>query len=152
MNTNLNFENNDTKELLAKLDFEFFLKQNILVERYGEKDIQSIYTSYKTNLKELKNRAIGNKKQFHYFTEGKVRKMFIGGLLPAMFELSDDRSHTFIDFPGIGENWAYFKHWQKYYRRKITREKIWSIVLKSGSILAIFLSIIKVLEYLKIAS
>ena len=35
MKTTLNFEQKDTKELLAKLDFEFFLKQNLTVEKYN---------------------------------------------------------------------------------------------------------------------
>ena len=87
-----------------------------------------------------------NKKQFNYYAEGQVRKMFTGGLLPAMFELDEGRKHTLWDFPGIGENWAYFNHWQIYYKRKITREKIWDFIIKTGSILAFLLSVLKIIE------
>lgn len=74
--------------------------------------------------------------------------MFYGALLPSIFGLDESRGYIIIDFKGAGENWAYFKYWQKYQRRKITREKIWNIIIKGGSILAIILSIIKILEYI----
>jgi hypothetical protein len=146
MKTDLNFEQETTKKLLSKLDFEFFLKQNIEVEKYNQSDVDEIYTSYNSFKKELLARSKGNKKQFNYYTEGQVRKMFTGGLLPAMFELDEGRGHRLCDFPGIGENWAYFNHWQIYYKRKVTREKIWDFIIKTGSILAFVLSFSKIIE------
>ena len=150
MKTALDFEKDDTKKLLAKLDFEFFLKQNIEIEKYSTTDIDSIYSSFKTANGEIKRKAKGNRKQFNYYAEGQVRKMFTGGLLPALFELDESRSHSIIDFPVVGNSWAYFNYWRKYQRRKITKEKIWDIVVKSGSVLAILLSILKFLEYTNI--
>lgn len=146
MKTTLNFEQDDTKKLLAKLDFEFFLKQNCEEEKCNQDDIDKIYISYQQTLKQIK--AQENKKQFNYFAEGKVRKMFKGELLPALFELDESRRHIILDFSATGENWAYFKLWQKYYKRKVTKEKIWDIVIKTGSVLAIILSVIKFLEYI----
>lgn len=146
MKTTLNFEQDDTKKLLAKLDFEFFLKQNCEEEKYNQDDIDKIYISYQQTLKQIK--AQENKKQFNYFAEGKVRKMFTGEFLPALFELDESRRNIILDFSATGENWAYFKLWQIYYKRKVTKEKIWDIVIKTGSVLAIILSIIKFLEYI----
>jgi hypothetical protein len=148
MKTYLNFEDKETKELLSKLDFEFFLKLHISTENYKQADIDSIYASYKRLTADIKVKAKDNMKQFHYFAEGQVRKMFTGGLLPAHFELDECRQYTIGDFPGIGENWAYFDFWQKYQKGKITKRKIWDLIIKTGSILAILLSMIKFMEYL----
>lgn len=144
----LNFEQDDTKKLLVKLDFEFFLKQNCEEEKYNQEDIDKIYLSYQQTLKLIKHKAQENQKQFNYFAEGKVRKMFTGEFLPALFELDESRRNTIHNFSATGENWAYFKLWQKYYKRKVTKEKIWNLVVKTGSILAIILSIIKLLEFI----
>lgn len=146
MKTTLNFDSTDTKKLLSELDFEFFLKRNIEIEDYKQADIDTMYSSYKIAMSELKKKAKENKKQFYYFCEGKVRKGFTGGFLPAHFELDEGRKNTIFRFEDIGENWAYFQYWQKFYRRKVTKEKIWDYTIKTGSILAILLSVIKLLE------
>jgi len=148
MKTTLNFEHKDTKELLAILDFEFFLKQNIEAERYSQADIDKIYSSYYQTKKAIETKAKANKKQFNYYTEGQVRKMFTGGFIPALFELDESREHVLFDFPAVGESWAYFNHWQTYQKRKITKEKIWNVVVKIGSVLAILLSFLKLIEFI----
>ncbi len=147
MKTDLDFENPETKKLLSKLEFKFFLEQHINNEEYRAIDIEDIYSKYVFTAKLLKEQSKSNKKQFTYFTEGKVRRMFTGGFLPALFELDKSRTHHFLDFSAIGENWAYFDFWQKRYRRKLTKAKLWEFTTKSGSILAIILSIIKLLEH-----
>lgn len=148
MKTALNFEHNDTKALLAKLDFEFFLKQNFEAEKYSQADIDKVYASYHQTTKLIRTKAKADKKQFNYYAEGQVRKMFTGGFLPALFELDESRGHTMFDFPAVGESWAYFKHWQTYQKRKITKEKIWDVVIKIGSVLAILLSFLKLIEFI----
>jgi hypothetical protein len=148
MKTALNFEYNETKAYLAKLDFEFFLKQNIEAENYSQADIDKVYSTYHQTTKLIRSKAKANKKQFNYYVEGQVRKMFTGGFLPALFELDESRGHTIFDFPGVGESWAYFKHWQTYQNRKVTKEKIWDRVVKTGSILAILLSLLKLFEFI----
>ncbi len=148
MKTTLNFEQDDTKKLLAKLDFEFFLMKNAEAEKYKQEDIASMYSSYHLTIKRIKVEAQTNKKQFNFYSEGQVRKMFTGGFLPALFELDESRGHTIFDFPAIGENWAYFKHWQTYYKRKVTKEKIWDVIIKTGSVLAILLSLLKLFEFI----
>ena len=148
MKTELSFEQDTTKKLLSQLDFAFFLKQNTEKEKYKQEDIDKIYSAHRQTLIQIKAKAKENRKQFNFYSEGHVRKMFTGGFLPSLFELNENRGHRFIDFSAIGENWAYFSHWQAYQKRKITREKIWNIIVKTGSILAIILSVIKLLEYL----
>lgn len=146
MKTKLNFEDKTTKELLSKLDFEYFLKQNIEIEKYNSEDIDKLYSNYDFHKKELKEKSKKKKKQFHYYIEGQVRKMFNGGLLPAIFELDGGRQHTIFDFPPIGENWAYFDYWKKSYNKKLTKEKIWNYITKIGSLLAFILTILKLYD------
>ncbi len=118
------------------------------MEKYKQADIDSIYEAYKRITAEIKVRSKSNKKQFFFYSEGQVRKMFTGGLLLSHFELDESRGHTILDFPAVGENWAYFDYWQKYQKRKLTKEKIWGFTIKTGSLLAILLSIIKFIEYI----
>jgi len=146
LNTTLNFENDETKKLLCKRDFEFFLKQNIDEEKYNQKEIDTIYEVFNLTETDIKKRASTSKKQFNLYCESQVRKMFTGGLLPSIFELDEGRGYTIFDFKATGENWAYFNYWQKYYRQKVILNKVWEIVVKTGSILAIILTIIKLIE------
>jgi hypothetical protein len=115
MKTTLNFEDLSTKKFLTKLDFEFFLKQNILKEKYSQEEIDRIYSTYKLTTTHIERESKNNKKQFNYYAEGQVRKMFTGGFLPALFELDEGRKQTFLNFDGVGESWAYFYFWQKYH-------------------------------------
>lgn len=148
MKTNLNFEDKTTKELLSKLDFSYFLQQNVETENYSDKEKKIIYESFAKYKTEVENKAKRNKKQFFYYCEGQVRKMFTGGFLPAIFELDEGRRLRIVDFPATGENWAYFKYWRKIYKRKIRKEKIWNFIVKTGSVLAFVLSILKLYEIL----
>ena len=75
-----------------------------------------------------------------------MRKMFTGGFLPALFHLDEGRKHTMFKFQEIGQDLAYFKLWQGFYKRKVTAKKTWEVVVKIGSVLAIILSIIKLWE------
>jgi len=146
MKTKLNFEDKATKELLSKLDFGFFLNINIEKEKYSNDDVKKIHSNYEFHKKSITEKSKQNKKQFHYYTEGQVRKMFTGGLLPAMLELDEGRSLSIFDFPSVGENWAYFDYWRKSYNRKLTKEKLWIYVTRTGSILAFALTIFKLYE------
>ena len=148
MRTKLDFENNDTKELLSKLDVAYFLKQNSEEQGYAEADMNELYYSYYEKLGTLKTRSKKNRRQSNYFLEGQVRKMFTGGLLPALFHLNDTRNFTIFEFKEAGNNLAYFKLWQKYYRQKVISKNIWNVIIKTGSILAIILSLIKLWETL----
>ena len=150
MRTDLNFEDESVKKLLSKLDFEFFLNQNIEVENYNKHDIELIYVNYKSTKQDLKLKRKNKKRQYNYFLEGKVRKMFNGGFLPSHFELDKSIGHRFLDFSTIGEDWAYFELWQSYYKSKIFKENFWEYTIKTGSILAIILTILKLLENFKI--
>lgn len=147
MKTELSFESADTKKLLTKLDFEYFLQHNIGEEKYPRSSIDQIYASFKRKSAELKERSRENHAQLHLFAEGQVRKMFTGGLLTTLFHLNDMRGHTLVDFVGIGDNWAYFNHWQKRHKGMVQRQRAWSLIVPFGSVLAIVLALLKVLEY-----
>lgn len=82
MKTELNFKQDTTKKLLSQLGFEFFLKQNIEKGKYKQEDIDEIYSSYRQTLIQINAKTKENKKQFNFYSEGQVRKMFKGGLLP----------------------------------------------------------------------
>ena len=148
MNTYLNFEQDDTKKLLSKFDFEFFLTQNIDKQSYSQSDIDKIYSTRKQTVQHIKLKSQVNKKQFNYYAEGQVRKMFTGGLLQSIFELDESRGYKINDFSATGENWTYFSYWKVYQKRKITLKEIWDIIIKTGSLLGIVLSVIKLFEYL----
>ena len=146
LKTNLDFENKETKILLSKLDMKYFLLQNSEEEKYSEQNIKIMDSTYADTIKELKIKSKKQSSQFYYYLEGQTRKMFTGGFLPAMFHLDEGRRNTIFDFKEVGKSWALFKMWQTRYKRKITGEKIWSIVIKVGSVLGIILSILKILE------
>lgn len=139
----------EMKELLCKYDFEFFVKQNIQEQKYPIENVNEIYSRYKEVKRELKNELSKNKKQYFLYLDGQVGKMFSGGLLPSLFNLNDVRQHVFLDFPAIGENWAYFEIWQNRYKNKITKKKLWKGIIATGSILGIILSIWKLIEVIK---
>ena len=58
--TNLDFENIDTRKLLLTLDFQFFLNRNADNEKYSQGDLQNIYNTYATKLKEIEEKSIEN--------------------------------------------------------------------------------------------
>jgi len=148
MKTDLNFEDKSTKELLSQLDFGYFLRQNIKKENYTEDNTKMIYDNFTLFNEKVMDMARSNKKQFFYYCEGQVRKMFTGGLIPALFELDEGRGFRIGDFPATGENWAYYQYWRKTYKRKLKKEKIWNFLVKAGSILAFILTAFKLYEIL----
>ena len=150
MTTTLTFEDKETKLLLSRLSFQYFLDRNIETERYSEEQIAQMHTKYREVLALIKHRTPGSGLQQRYYLEGQVRKMFLGGFLPALFQLNDAKKFSFFDFEAVGENWAYFDRWQTLYKRKVLLDKMWDIIIKTGSLLAIILSILKVLETFKI--
>ena len=114
LETTLNFETNETKVLLSKLDFEFFLNKNIEEQNYTSGKTQILFSAHKEKYEQLlgKNK-MENKEQNLFYIEGKVRKMFNGGLLPTLFELNNVREHVIVNFSEMGINWAYFDYWKK---------------------------------------
>ena len=87
-----------------------------------------------------------NKKQELLFLEGNVAKMVRGGILPSLFNMNETRELNIIRFEDLGENWSMFDTWKKYKRRKSFRKNGWNAITKAGAVLAIALSVIKILE------
>jgi len=146
--TTLSFESPEVKDLLAKFDVEYFFKQNILENEYTQDQIDSFNTSYQNSIRRLKKERKQDKKQFSLYTEGQARKMFRGGFLPALFHLDNGKKHTIVMFEEAGDDMGYFKLWQEYHKRKITTKKAWNVIVKTGSVLAIILTVIKLIEVL----
>lgn len=146
MKCELSFEDETTKDLLARLDLKYFLEQNIQEENYTELALKQMRARFASTTAELKARSRKRSSQLHLFAEGQVRKMFNGGLLPSLFHLNDIRDFRIEDFVAFGDNWAYFNHWQKRHKRKVTGAKVWTIVVRSGSILAFILSFIELMR------
>jgi hypothetical protein len=142
--------NEHYKKLLLDYDFEFFLKNNIEENQYPKENIQEIYEAYHNTLPTLKQELKQNKKkQYLKYLEGQVRLMFNGGFLPALFKIDGwTKEHSFLRFPEIGENWAYFDLWQKLERRKQQKQQIWDKIVKTGALLAYILTLVKLFEVL----
>src|SRR6185437_2250457 len=132
-NPNLNFEKQETKNLLARYDFKYFLQKNIEENNYQPDQIKVLFDSHTNAIAEMKTKYLKNRRQYNYFCEGQVRKMFKDGLLTSHLNLDGTREFSIIDFHGYGENWAFFEHWKKFQNRKVTSEKIWKIVTRIGS-------------------
>jgi hypothetical protein len=67
--------------------------------------------------------------------------MFVGGFLPAMFQLDESSYQRLLDFPNVGVNWAFFELWATLYRRKVCKKKVWQFILKLGSVLGILIAL-----------
>lgn len=150
MKCELSFEEPSTKELLSKVDFEYFLQCNVEESEYPAKALEAIHVRFASTTAELRKRSRKRPAQLHLYAEGQVRKMFNGGLLPTLFHLNDIREMTIGDFDAMGDNWAYFNHWQRRYKRTVTRAKVWNIVVGTGSILAFILSFIELLKFIRL--
>jgi hypothetical protein len=140
--------NDHYKEALLQYDFKYFLDKDIEENKYSEEDVRLLHSSYTETLERLRKERMRNPKQYHYWLEGKVRLMFEGsGFLPGFFGLDGwTRGRTILDFESFGENGAMFTLWQKYERRKFKRRKVWEYLTKTGALLAIILTVIKIWE------
>jgi hypothetical protein len=141
MKTALNFEDESVKELISKRDFKFFLEQQLLFEDCIQENRNQIFDSFNLKKAALLSQYKINKKQFYYYLEGNVRKMFTGGFLPAMFQLDESSYQRLLDFPNVGVNWAFFDLWATLYKRKVRKIKVWQFILKFGSVLGILIAI-----------
>jgi hypothetical protein len=135
------------KELLLERDFEFFLKITLEQQKYSQKDIDIIYNSYNSKKKDLYKKLNQDKKQFLLYLYGQVILQFEGGFLPTLFRFDGStRNLQILDFKQEGIEWATFHIWQKYERRKMKRKNIWDYITKTGAILAIALTLIKLYQ------
>ena len=130
----------EEKELYSKLDFKYFLSQNIIRENISPENVSLINKGYNKTIDEIKNARKVNKAQFHLFIEGYVRKMHSGGMLGSHFNLSEVRKFTILRFEEYGENWAYFEVWAKRERDLRIRKLIWKRIVEFGAILGFVLA------------
>ena len=134
---------NEDKELYTKLDFKYFLEQNILKGNLSQENIQLIHVGYSNTLEKIAFDKYKNKTQYHLFIEGYIRKMHSGGLLAAHFNLSEARSLSILRFEEYGENWAYFEQWAKREKCLRYRKNLWKYIIEAGSIIGLLLGAIE---------
>jgi len=147
MSDKLTFDlTDDVRSKLVKSDFRFFLDKNIAENKYSPTNIESIYYGKLQEDKIIDSDIKNNKKQQLIFMEGQVAKMVRGGMLPCHFNMNETREYRITDFEEYGKNWSIFEAWKKAERRKVIGKRIWNTTVKVGAILAILLSVIKVLE------
>ncbi len=136
----------EEKELYSKLDFKYFLEQNIKTQNVNSENINLIHKGYQDTLEKIVNAKKKNKTQFHLFIEGYVRKMHSGGMLPSHFNLSEARSFSIIRYEDYGENWAYFEMWAKRERVLRRRKCVWKRIVEVGALLGFLLTVIHIYE------
>lgn len=147
MSDKLTFEfTEDVRSKLVKSDFRFFLDKNISENKYSPMNIESIFYGKLQEDKIIDRDIKNNKRQQLIFMEGQVAKMLRGGMLPCHFKMNETREFTITDFEEYGKNWSVFEAWKKAEKRKVIRKTAWDITVKVGAVLAIGLSIIKLLE------
>jgi len=136
----------EEKELYSKLDFKFFLDQNIKRENLSSENLKLIEKGYIKTIELINVARDENKAQFHLFIEGYVRKMHAGGMLGSHFNLSEARDFKILRFEDYGENWAYFEAWAKRERFIRRRKNVWKRIVEIGAVLGFILAAIHLYE------
>lgn len=150
MKTELKFENNDTKELLTKCNFVFFMQRIIEKHEYTKDELLAYDNEYKNTMTYLNDLLKINKYQYNLYIESQVSRSFSNGYLPCIFNLIPQMSDFDItDFKGTGVERAYFEVWQKFYKNKLTFRKLHKWYVNIGTLLAIILTAIKIIEAYK---
>ena len=76
--------------------------------------------------------------------------MFDGGMLPSIFKIDGwTREFNILNFKDTGDCWARFEIWQNFELKKKRKDKMWGYFTKLGALLAIFLTILRLLDFLK---
>ncbi len=139
----------EEKELYCKLDFKFFLDQNLDSDNVSAENRALIQKGYKETRNKIQIAKSINKTQYHLFLEGYVRKMHSGGMLPSHFNLSEAREFKIVRFEDYGENWAYFEEWSKREKYQFKRKKIWNRLVEIGALIGFILGAIRLYEVFK---
>lgn len=137
---------NEERELYSKLDFKYFLDQNIRRTKVSMENIVLINNGYAKTVELINKSKKENKTQFHLFIEGYVRKMHSGGMLGSHFNLSESREFSILRHEDYGENWAYFEVWAKREKTLRIRKLIWKRVVEIGAIIGFILAAIHLYE------
>lgn len=142
----LNFEDDKTKNLLLKYDFKYFISEHIASKDYSEIHEKEMFQSYEETKKELRKNKSKKKAQYYLSLEATIRRVYNGGFLPTLFGLNNLSNLSILNLYEVGEIWTHFETWQRLYRRSQVKKRTWNIITKFGSLLAIALGVIKLLE------
>lgn len=147
-NHNLPFSE-EYRDKLLDMDFIYFLDDHLRPKDTAQTTDEKaqISKSFKTTTAEIEKRYAKDKKQCRLWLEGLVRLQWGGGMLPAHFRLDGStRRFNYFDPTNTGEEQAYFQYWQKLERRRRFRRITWDRITKIGAVLAIILTIIKLVN------
>lgn len=147
--------NKDYQDLILQFNIQYFIELNVKEKVkegvYSNDNVVEIYVGYNQEKTLIKEELKRNKKQHLYYLYGNVIHMFNGGLLPSLFRLNDNvKDFIIFDFKGVGKNWAQFEVWQKHERFRKKMKDGWDIAVKIGTILAYLLSILKLIDIVRV--
>ena len=135
------------RDKLLDMDFNYFLDDHLKDELHAIDDKAKISESFKISTTEIEKRYQKDKKQCRLWLEGLVRLQWHGGMLPAHFRLDGStKKLNYFDPTNTGKEQAYFQYWQKLERKRRFWRLTWDKVTKVGAVLAILLSIIKLID------
>ncbi|NVN18046.1 hypothetical protein GUA46_06820 [Muricauda sp. HICW] len=139
--------NEEFRELVLDMDFEYFLNEDLTANKVSDSDRTTAEQAYLKTTLEVQERYRKNKKQCRLWLEGIVRLQWFGGMLPSQLRLDGStRDLTYFDYEEVGRNWAWFAYWQKLERKRRFWKVSWDRVTKVGAVLAIVLTVLKLLE------
>jgi hypothetical protein len=135
------------KDLILDMDFGYFLNEDFIDNNVSDADRVVTKQAFEKTTQDIKLRCKKNKKQCRFWLEGIVRLQWHGGMLPAQLKLDGfTRELTYFNHKELGENWAWFAYWQKLERKRRFWKTSWDRITKLGALLAIILTVLKLLE------
>lgn len=148
-NDELHF-NDEFRELILEMDLKYFLNEDLDIQNISEADRHIIQVAFDNTSAEILTRYNKNRKQCRLWLEGIIRLQWYGGYLPSTFKIDGKtREIQFLNFEATGENWAYFEFWQKLERKRKFWKVTWDKITKIGAVLAIILTLIKIISLIK---
>lgn len=135
------------RDLILDRDWEYFMLEDPVKPKMSQEDIAAMREGFDNKTVEIRKQYLKNKKQCRLMLEGVVRLQWAGGFLPAYLKIDGyTKGLSNFDYKKTGEEWASFHFWQKLERRRRFWQLTWDKVTKAGALLAIILSILKLIE------
>lgn len=119
--------------------------------KLSKEDITRMYEGFAAKTTEIRMQYNKNKKQCRLLLDGVVRLQWAGGFLPAYLKVDGyTKGLSTTDYKNRGEEWASFAFWQKLERKRRFWKITWDRVIKVGAVLALLLTVLKLIETLEI--
>ena len=135
------------RDLILERDWLYFMKEDPVKPEMSDQDMAVMQEGFDARTAEIRKQYVKNKKQCRLMLEGVVRLQWSGGFLPAYLKIDGyTKGLSSFDYKKMGKEWASFAFWQKLERRRRFWQLTWDKVTKAGALLAILLSILKLIE------